>query len=151
MCSEVIHIHLISQVGELLAIEANRIRSMWATKKALLLSMKYWLVHRDPYFMVCWTTPYNWVGFHPLYNPTNPFFFVVAHVCQVHNCCSTLTPNICMTSKERIQPQKKMSRIQIPSQNPWWIHGTIVYSPTFGWMLRYMSVNIPIPWILWVI
>ena len=49
-------------------------------KKNLLLSMKSWLVNRDPYFMVYEIIPYKtWVGnFIPYINPTNqrPFFFI---------------------------------------------------------------------------
>ena len=38
----------------------SKTRTTWATKKKHLLSMKYWLVHRDPYNgLLC--SLYNWV------------------------------------------------------------------------------------------
>ena len=51
-------------------------KTEWATKKTLLLSMKSWLVNRDPYNGLLKKSLYNWVVHHPLYNPTNqgPFF-----------------------------------------------------------------------------
>ena len=47
-------------------------------KKKLLLSMKSWLVNRDPYSGLL-ESLYNWVGFHPLYQITNQVFFL-AHM-----------------------------------------------------------------------
>ncbi len=38
----------------------------------------YWMVNRDPYSGLLYS-PYNWVGFHPLYNPTNQGFFHSSH------------------------------------------------------------------------
>ena len=47
-------------------------KNNWATKKPLLLSIESWLVNRDPYIGL-WNNPlYNWVEFHPLYNPNQP-------------------------------------------------------------------------------
>ena len=39
-------------------------------KTRKLLSMKYWLVNKDPYNGLL-KSLYNWVGCHPLYNPEN--------------------------------------------------------------------------------
>ena len=55
--------------------EVFKVDPKWATKKTLLLSIESWLVNRDPYNGLL-KSLYNWVGFHPIYNPTNqgPFF-----------------------------------------------------------------------------
>ncbi len=50
-------------------------------KNPTLLSIESWMVNRDPYFMVYYNALYNWVGFHPLYNPTNQGFFSWLRFC----------------------------------------------------------------------
>ena len=58
-----------------LSVDYKAFMSNWATKKTLLLSIESWLVNRDPYHRLS-KSLYDWVRFHPLYNPTNqgPFF-----------------------------------------------------------------------------
>ena len=41
-------------------------------KNPPILSIKSWMVNRDPYFMVYYHALYNWVVFHPLYTLTQP-------------------------------------------------------------------------------
>ena len=41
----------------------------------LVLGRVYWLVDRDSYHGLLQSL-YNWLVFHPLYNPTNQVFFV---------------------------------------------------------------------------
>ena len=52
----------------------------WATKKKTYYFPLYWLVNQDPYNgLLSSLSLYNWVVFHPLYNPTNQGFFI-AHL-----------------------------------------------------------------------
>ena len=54
--------------------EGSRLHCDLFEKKNLLLSIEFWLVYRDPYVGLL-KSPYNSVGFLPLYNPNNQVFF----------------------------------------------------------------------------
>ena len=73
----------------------------WATKKKASYFRLYWLDSRDPYNIMVYFNPYiyiyNWVGFHPLYNPTNrnqgPFFWWLESSTALLQVTETLPPS----------------------------------------------------------
>ena len=56
------------------SIDIKHSWNICAMKKTLLLSMKSWMVNRDPYNGL-WNNPYITGWYNPLYNPTNQVFF----------------------------------------------------------------------------
>ena len=83
---------------------------MWATeKKKLLLSIKSWLVNRDPNSGL-FQSPYNWVGCHPLHTPIGPGgSFLFAR--PFYGACSTSSLMPPSTSERRRKPSHSTSRL----------------------------------------